>query len=203
MSPADWDAILAIEDKTAPVLRETVGRLDLVPVERRVSGKGASWAMTPFVHPSLERPSRFSDGSFGVYYAGDRIGVALLETIYHHTLFMAASGEVTGWASDFCELVGSLDTDLHDVTDVSAYSALYHPEDYAASQAFAADLRARGSNGLVYQSVRCPEGKCIAAFWPDVVGLPRPGRRFSYYWDGSRVSWIRDETSGEVFSVLE
>lgn len=177
--------------------------LDLVPLERRVSGEGVSWAMAPFVHASPDRPSRFSDGNFGVYYAGDRIEVALFETIYHHAQFMAATDEPAGWTSDFRELVGSLDAKLHDVMDTSVYAAIYHPEDYAASQMLAIDLRSQNSNGLVYQSARYPEGTAVALFWPDVAGIPRQGQQFSYHWDGSKVSLVKDLTSGDVFSVLE
>lgn len=201
--PADWDAILSAEAKTDPRVAESVGMLDLVPAERRVSGEGASWVMAPFVNASPDSPSRFSDGSFGVYFAGDRIEVALFETIHHHALFMTATDEPAGWTSDFCELVGSVDAELHDVTDTSAHAAIYHPENYAASQALALDLWARNSNGLVYQSVRYPDGTAVALFWPDVPGVPRPGQYFSYYWDGSRVSRVRNLTSREVFSVLE
>lgn len=201
--PTDWDAILSAEAKTNPRVAESVGMLDLVPLERRVSGEGASWAMAPFVHASPDRPSRFSDGNFGVYYAGDRIEVALFETIYHHAQFMAATDEPAGWTSDFRELVGSLDAELHDVMDTSVYAAIYHPEDYAASQVLAIDLRSQNSNGLVYQSVRYPEGTAVALFWPDVAGIPRQGQQFSYHWDGSKVSLVKDLTSGDVFSVLE
>lgn len=177
--------------------------LDLVPTGRRVSGPGASLVMAPFTHASTDRPSRFSDGSFGVYYAGDSVEVALFETIYHHGQFMAATDEAAGWTSDFRELVGSVDADLHDVIDKSKFPSLYEPEDYSASQALAISLRTGDSDGLVYQSVRYPEGMAIALFWPDVAGIPTQGKHFSYYWDGATVSQIRDLSSGDVFSVVD
>lgn len=201
--PADWDAILSAESKTNPRLAESVGVLDLVPKDRRVAGEGASWAMAPFVHASTDRPSRFSDGRYGVYYAGNCVEVALFETIHHHGIFMAATGEASGWTSDFLELVGSLDAELHNIPDVPALAAIYHREDYAAAQALAAELRADGSNGLVYRSVRYPDGLAVALFWPDVAGIPNQGQHFSYFWNGSAVTKIMDLTSGEVFSVLE
>ncbi|MEM8794086.1 MAG: RES family NAD+ phosphorylase [Pseudomonadota bacterium] len=201
--PADWEAIASAESKTNPRIAETVGMLDLVPTGRRVSGPGASLVMAPFTHASTDRPSRFSDGSFGVYYAGDSVEVALFETIYHHGQFMAATDEAAGWTSDFRELVGSVDADLHDVIDKSKFPSLYEPEDYSASQALAISLRTGDSDGLVYQSVRYPEGMAIALFWPDVAGIPTQGKHFSYYWDGATVSQIRDLSSGDVFSVVD
>ena len=84
-NPSDWDAILSAEAKTNPRVSESVGMLDLVPDDRRVAGAGASWAMAPFTHVSMDRPSRFTDGSYGVYYAGDSIEVALFETCLLYT----------------------------------------------------------------------------------------------------------------------
>ena len=201
--PSDWEAILSAEAKTNPRLAESVGMLDLVPEDRRIAGEGASWAMAPFVHASSDRPSRYSDGSYGVYYAGDRMEVALFETIYHHERFMAATQETPGWTSEFRELVGSLDSHLLDVCDPSAYAALYHADDYAAPQMLGARLRSSGSNGIVYRSVRYPDGFAVALFWPDVAGLPKQGEHFAYYWDGSSVSRVKYLASGKVYSVVE
>ena len=201
--PADWDAILSAEAKTNPRVAESVGMLDLVPEDRRIAGAGASWAMAPFVHTSTDRPSRFTDGSYGVYYAGDRIEVALFETIHHHGNFMAATLEDPGWDSDFRELVGSLDTDLHDVTGLPLSDPIYDEVNYDISQQLAAELRGGESNGIVYTSVRYPEGLAVALFWPDVAGIPVQGQHFSYYWDGSNVSQVKNLTTGEVFSIVE
>ncbi len=201
--PADWEAILSAEAKTSPEIAKNVGMLDQVPSDRRVSGEGASWAMAPFVHATPDWPSRFSDGSYGVYYAGDCIEVALFETIYHHGRFMEATSESSGWTSDFCELVGSINSDLHNVSDKSALEDLYHLDDYAIPQTLSSELRDKGSNGLLYRSVRYPYGQAVALFWPDVAGIPKQGRYFSYFWDGSIISRVKNITSGELFSVLE
>jgi hypothetical protein len=40
--------------------------------------------MAPFTHASLDRPSRFSDGSYGVLYVAAAFETALFETIHHH-----------------------------------------------------------------------------------------------------------------------
>lgn len=200
--PADWDAILSAESKTNPRIAETVGLLDLVPEDRRVAGDGASWVMAPFVHVSTDRPSRFTDGSFGIYYAGDSTEVALFETIHHHHIFMAATDEPAGWTSDFRELVGTIDQELHDVTDAETYNQLFDPNDYAAPQALAAELRTQAFNGIVYKSVRYPDGFAIAVFWPDIIGIPVQGQHFSYYWDGTAVTQVKNLSTGDVFSIV-
>ena len=200
--PADWDALARAEAATNPRLAETIGHLDAVPPARRVAGPGASWAMAPFTHFSPDRPSRFSDGSFGVYYAGDRIEVALFETIHHHRRFMAATAEAAGWTSQFRELVGRLDAELHDLGG-KGWEPCLAPADYRPSQALARRLRGEGSNGIAYPSVRFPGGGCLAAFWPDVVGAPVQGRHYSYHWDGARVDLVREDASGDTFAVRD
>lgn len=200
--PADWEAILSAEAKTNARVAESVGMLDLVPKARRVAGAGASWAMAPFTHTSKDRPSRFTDGSYGIYYAGDRIEVALFETMHHHGKFMAATHEPPGWVSDFRELIGSLDADLFDVTDQESFAELYHGDDYSKSQDLGARLRRRNANGILYQSIRYPEGLAVALFWPDIGGIPRQGQHFSYYWDGTAVTLVKNLSSGTIFSVV-
>jgi hypothetical protein len=157
--------------------------------------------MAPFVHVSADRPSRFADGSFGAYYAGDRFEVAVFETVHHHGRFMAATAQAPGWTSDFRELVGSLDARLHNLRGDERFADCLDPDDYAAGQALARRLRADGAAGLVYPSVRYPEGQCAAAFWPDVVGMPLQGRHLAYHWDGQAVDLVKDLTTREVFQV--
>lgn len=201
--PADWPLILAAEQKTNPRLMETIGNLDLVPSERRVSGPGASWLMAPFTHVSPDRQSRFSDGSFGVLYAGDRFEVALFETVHHHARFMAATKEKPGWTSQFREIVLDVSARLHDLRGEEAgVSPLLQQRDYSASQALGASLRAGGSEGVVYPSVRCAGGQCVGLFYPDCASHPVQGRHLDYHWDGVRVDLYRDLSSGEVYRIV-
>jgi len=76
--PRDWEAVARIEGRTNPRLRDALGEIALVSPEERISGPGASWVMSSFTH--VGRPSRFSDGRYGVYYAA-----RALETSVHET----------------------------------------------------------------------------------------------------------------------
>src|SRR5438552_1606532 len=51
--PADWPLLISAEQKTNPRIMIAIGNIDLVPVERRVGGNGASYLMAPFTHASL------------------------------------------------------------------------------------------------------------------------------------------------------
>ena len=189
--PADWELLAEAEAKTNPRIRDDIGAIHLVPPARRVSGPGANCVMAPFCHVSHDRPARFSDGSYGVYYAGNRFEVALAETVYHLERFMAATEEEPATA-DYRELVGGNDAELHDLRGADEFRPALNSDDYTAGQALAADLRERHtSNGIVYPSVRWARGQAVAAFWPDVVGIPVQSRLLSYRWDGERVdAWL-------------
>lgn len=202
--PADWPLLISAEQKTNPRVMTTIGNLDLVPAERRVGGHGASYLMAPFTHVSLDRPSRFTDGSFGVLYVGDSFETALFETIHHHARFMARTAEAPGWTSQFREIILSVDAELHDLRglDQAPHPAL-DPDNYGASQILAATLRSGGGDGLVYPSIRHPGGTCVGLFYPDGASDPVQGRHLDYHWDGNRVDLIRDAGSGEVYRVVD
>jgi hypothetical protein len=196
--PRDWEALASAESKTNPRLWDHLGRLDLVPPERRVSGPGASYLMAPFVHVSHDRPGRFTDGSFGIYSAGNAEEVAIREVAHHHGRAMAASAEVPGWTSQFRMLVNRLDLDLH---DARPFDRFHDPDEYQAPQALGRQLRRAGSNGIVYRSVRHADGECAAIFWPDLIPVPVQADHFDYHWDGEKVDRIRNCGTGTIFGL--
>jgi hypothetical protein len=187
-NPAVWDALIALEAATNPRLREETGEISLVPPERRVSGPNASWVMAPFTHLN-PRGSRFSDGTWGVYYAASRIETAIAETVYHFARFARDANDPPR-REDMRVLVGRVTGTLHDIGTLPAteQDSVLDPESYDASRALARKLRNSGSDGLAYASVRDAGGRCIAAFWPDVVGIPLQERHLQYEWDGKRVA---------------
>jgi hypothetical protein len=202
--PADWPLLISAEQKTNPRIMANIGNLDLVPPERRVGGNGASFLMAPFTHVSPDRQSRFSDGSYGVLYAGNMFEVALFETVHHHARFMARTNEAPGWTSQFREILLDIDARLHDLrAPKPEFTAALDPDDYAPSQALAAGLRASGSNGITYPSVRHQSGECAALFYPDLANGAIQGRHLDYHWDGGRVDFYRNPGNGEVFRILD
>jgi hypothetical protein len=143
--------------------------------------------MAPFTHVN-PRGSRFSDGTYGVYYAARELGTAVAETVYHMARFYAATADPPH-DEDMRELVGSLDAALHDIRGGDPiWAPLLHPDDYAPSRALGRALRAAGSDGIVYPSVRRRSGECAGLFRPRAVGLPVQGRHLRYHWDGRRIS---------------
>ena len=200
--PADWELLAAAESKTNPRVAETIGNLDSVPPEHRVSGAGASYVMAPFVHASEDKPGRFNDGTYGAFYGANEYETALFETIHHTGQFCAATNEVPGWIADMRELVGDIDADLVDIRD-GGFDDLLAPDDYTSSQAFARTTRDAGDNGIVYPSVRHRGGECFATFLPNVMGIPIQGRHITYHWDGNRIDMIQDVSDDNKVYEIE
>ena len=200
--PADWPLLMSGEQKTNPRLMETLGNLDLVPRARRVGGPGASYLMAPFTHVSPDRPTRFSAGSFGVLYVAESFETALFETMHHHALFMVATGQKPGWTSQFREILLDVDATLHDLNGLAGDDPVLAPDDYGQGQALGASLRAAGSDGVVYPSVRHPGGACAGLFSPDCAAMATQGRHLDYHFDGVRVDSYRDVGANQVFRVL-
>ena len=185
--PAVWEALIAAEMLVNPRIRNEVGEIHLVPPDERVSGPGASYVMAAFTHLN-PRGSRFSDGTYGIYYAGREFETALRETAWHFARIAADSADGPRH-EDMRVLVGRIETRMHDVGTLPPpeQALLLDPDSYAASQQFGARLREQGSNGIVYPSVRHHGGRCVGAFRPRAVGLPMQTKHLQYHYDGMRV----------------
>jgi RES domain len=178
---------MAAEMLVNPRIRDEVGEIHVVLPRERVSGPGATYVMAAFTHLN-PKGSRFSDGTYGVYYAGREFETALRETAYHFGRIAADSRDATRY-EDMRVLVSRIDARFHDLEMLprAAQARLLDPESYASSQPFGAWLREAGSNGLVYPSVRHRGGRCVAAFRPKAVGLPVQTKHLKYHYNGQRV----------------
>ena len=182
----ELDALFALEAMTNPRLREEAGALSQVPAGRRISGPGATPVMAAFTHLNPEG-SRFTDGSFGVFYATRSIATAIEETVFHREQFLRATRHPPINLQMRCYRTG-IHGRLHDVR--GGWPAVHDPDSYAASQALASRLREAGSNGIVYDSVRHAGGTCVAAFYPDIVDPCVQAGHYLYRWDGTRISAV-------------
>ena len=191
--PRDIEVAMAIEMRVNPRVRQELGDVSLVPVAERVSGPGSTPVMAAFCHLNPEG-SRFSDGSWGVYYAARSIETAVAEVAHHRAIFLARTNE-RPIEIDLRSYIGHLRAQLHDVRE-GAWSSIHDPDSYAASSAFARGLRAGGSWGIAYRSVRHAGGECIALFRPKAVSLPVvQGAHLALHWNGVKIdAWY--EKSG-------
>ncbi|HEY0335671.1 MAG TPA: RES family NAD+ phosphorylase [Stenotrophomonas sp.] len=180
--PEDLEAVYYLEGLTNPRLRQEAGQISLVPKERRVCGPGTTPIMAAFTHVTREG-SRFSDGSFGVYYAAKDRLTAIAETMHHRTRFLRNTSEPACVLEMRC-YVGDLAGTLHDIR--GGWPQLHDRDSYVESQAQAVALRQAGSDGVVYDSVRLAGGQCVAAFYPDLIQPVRQESHLYYHWNSER-----------------
>lgn len=196
--PEDLDAVYEIEALTNPRVRQEAGNLSLVPPRERVTGPGSTPIMAAFTHLNPDG-SRFSDGSFGVYYCACEEETAIRESVYHTARFLAYSGEppIDVEKRLYCT---DLLANLHDIRDGDHVDpAWYDPCSYAASQPLGVALWRAGSSGLAYHSVRYPPGQCAAVFRPRSLHPPaRQTKHFGLRWDGRRITHVYEMRSSGI-----
>jgi hypothetical protein len=189
--PADLDVVFEIEAIGNPRLRQEAGQLSLVPRDQRISGPGTTPIMSAFTHLNPEG-SRFSDGSYGVYYAASDLDTAVAEVGHHRARFLARTAEPAIDIDLRCYRVPVRAT-LVDLRGRRAQAAVLDPGAYAASQAFGRARRDAGEAGIVHASVRRREGECVALFTPRATVPPAvQSEHVALCWNGARIaSWYR------------
>ena len=149
--PSILEDVAEIEALTNERVLDELGTLALVRAEDRVSGAGTTPIMAAFTHA---RPSRFSDGSFGVYYAANRRTTAIAEVRHHKARFLRESREPS---IDLDMRVYAVDVHgrFEDIRSIDDGDPLYDETSYAAAQRFASSVyEANARDGVVYRSVR-------------------------------------------------
>lgn len=187
--PEDFDALYALEALTNDRIRDEIGDLSLVPAEERLLGPGSTCIMAAFTHPN-PLGSRFSDGSFGVFYCARQRETAIAETRHHSTMFMLSTHEppmrlqmrlyqveASGRAVDLRPLAR---------TD----PRITAPDDYSHTQGLGRTLRAEGALGIVYPSVRHAGGECLAALRTGIVKHCLHAAYLEYQWNGSAIDAV-------------
>ena len=182
--PADIDAILEIEQRTNDRIRDAIGELSLIRPGDRVAGPGSTPIMAAFTHA---RPSRFTDGSYGVYYAAHKRQTAIFETRYHVEAFYHATSEESA-DIDMHIHVASIAGNFDDLRALPENDARLDPASYAAPQAYAKPLHdADVADGIAYPSVRDPERRaCLACFRAKIIKDARTHGYLTYRFDGRR-----------------
>jgi RES domain len=189
--PADLDAVFFVENLTNPRLRQEAGDISLVPPEERVTGPGATPIMAAFTHLDPEG-NRFSDGSYGVYYAARSLATAIEETRHSRARFLSRTNEAP-IEVDMRTYLADVEGDLHDIRGRADLADVYAPDSYAAGQALGRELKKINSQGVVYDSVRHKGGECVGVFRPRMLSNCIQGPHFCYVWDGAQIKTIYEK----------
>jgi hypothetical protein len=206
-APEDLDVVFAIEALTNPRVRQELGQLNLVPVADRVVGPGATLIMAAFTHLNPSG-SRFSDGSWGVYYAASSLPTAVAEVGFHRAAFLARTHE-PAIDVDLRWIQADVSAALHDLRGQAeampaALTAALDPTHYGASQDLARSLRGQGSAGIAWHSVRdrgAPApGHCVALFKPKALSKARAAGHITLHWNGAAITHWFEKRSPHLAS---
>lgn len=131
--------------------------------------------------------NRFNTADRGAWYCAFDDLTAIEEVAFHRTRELAFI-RVYHDEADYQALLADFIGAYPDLRPVRPPPLCLTPEPetgYPAGQQLALTLRTEGYSGLIYPSVRRPEGVCFAAFEPQSVQNVRPGARWRLAWDGS------------------
>lgn len=185
--PKDLEAVHAVEAATNPRMLQEWGRLSLVPPQERIAGPGTTPIMAAFTHPNPEG-SRFSDGSYGVYYAAREEPTALAEAVYHRELILRFS-RAPSMKVEMRQYRGEIGGRVVDIRGgQQAFADCYRRDDYSASQRFGVEYKKAGRGGIAYDSVRRAGGVCVAAFKPRLVHPVTQSKHYYFIWNGARIT---------------
>lgn len=193
LDPAELEMAYELESLTNDRLRDEVGDIRLVAREDRVVGEGSSVIMAAFTHIGV--PSRFTDGGYGVYYAGLQLETALAESRAARERFLAASAApptVLTMRCYVCQLTAEL-------VDVRGDPLAQDPDDYRYPQQLGRQLREAGAWGVLYRSVRRAGGECVGVFKPRALLPPAvQAAHYQYHWNGRSITDILEVRSVEI-----
>ena len=190
-NPADWQAAINLELATKPRMFASATPVIDRPFE------DARWNDAihyPFRHWMR---SRYSDGSFGVWYGADSIETSVHETVYH---WRAGLLQDAGFTQPGIRLERKCyrvrcDAALVDLRPlVAQFPALVDPADYTLTHQVGAKLDREGHPGLVSRSARC-DGDVFAVFNARVLSDPRQVCFLSYVTTAAGVSVEREPGS--------
>jgi len=186
---SDYDALYQLESMTNERLRNEEGDVFLVDPADRIYGAGSTPIMAAFTH-SNPSGSRFSDGSYGVYYAGRDMHTAIAEVSHHMARFYLATKEGP-LQTDMRAYFADVNADMQDIRGMQpALPDVYRPNDYSASQPYGATLRKANVMGIAYSSVRQLDGECLAIFRPVALSPATQGPHYRFDWNGSAISSV-------------
>ncbi|HEY8905592.1 MAG TPA: RES family NAD+ phosphorylase [Rhodoferax sp.] len=183
-SPAEWALAQQVEDQVKPPPYQSRTPVIHRPFEDAQWANAIGW---PFKH---WQASRFSDGSFGVWYGCESAETSVYETVYHwYSKFLTDAGfereQVIGERKLYDVACDAALVNLRPLT--AQQPGLMHKTDYSFAQAVGARLHREGHPGLVSASVRHATGHNYAILNPSVLSNPRLHCQLTYRLDGHHI----------------
>ena len=185
---ADDDGMLRdlfdLDNATNDRLRGESGLLPGIGVDELVFGVPNFRIINAAYTYARPEGSRFNDGERGAWYCAFDAETALAEVAFHKAVEYQEIGRFDDSVS-YQALLADFSAGFHDLRGADAWDDCLAADSYVASQALAAELLEAGSMGVIYPSVRRPEGTNLACFRPALVGNVRKGHAYRLTWAGS------------------
>ena len=182
--PTEWLLAQKVEDEVKPPQYVSGKPIIDRPFEDAQWFNAIAW---PFKH---WQSSRFSDGSFGVWYGSESVETTVYESAYHwfrgllsdsgfEHMAVIAERKVY-WVACQAALL-----DFREVTEDQP--DLLHSSDYTFCRSIGARIHREGHPGLLTKSVRRPAGENIAVFNPLVLSNPRHNCQLTYRLESEQI----------------
>lgn len=173
-----WESAQQLESDTKPQLFTNQTPIIHRPFEE------SEWNMAigfPFAHSAQ---SRYSDGSYGVWYGAADLETTVYETAHHWRTKLLSDAEgflKPGVSIERKVYLVRCDSALIDLRPVvKKYPELIYPNDYAATHAIGRKIHHEGHPGLLTKSARYKKGEVYAVFTPNVLSDARPSCFLTY-----------------------
>lgn len=176
-SPQEWVIAQQLELATKPPAFQSRTPIIDRPFEDAVWASAIMW---PFTH---WQASRFSDGSFGVWYGAHLALTTVFETVHHwyHGLVTDAGFEHASVAVQRKVYTVDLQALLVDLRPAIAdFPLIVSARSYSLCQSIGKRLADEGQPGLITQSVRHPGGTDVAVLTPKVLRDPQLAHHVRY-----------------------
>jgi RES domain len=168
--PEGWKSAQVVETHTKPFSYRSVTPVIDRPFEDAEWFNAIGW---PFKH---WQASRFSDGSYGVWYGSRTIETTVYESAWHwfNGLLRDADLQADTIAIERKIYGVNCTAALLDFRKAAgAFPAVLDPADYTYAQLIGRRIHDEGHPGLIVQSVRQRNGENLAVFNPAVLRDPR------------------------------
>lgn len=178
-----------LDNATNERLRGETGLLPGIGVDELVFGVPQFRIINAAYTYARPEGSRFNDGERGAWYCAFEPETALAEVCFHKAVEYQEIGRFDDSVS-YQTLLADFNGGFHDIRGMRGFAKCLAPQSYIASQRLAAELLEAGSLGIIYPSVRRPEGTNLACFRPALVGNVRKGSAYRLTWAGSPVPTV-------------
>lgn len=188
---ADLQALFELDGATnLRLVAETQGLTRIGPDELLGGVPYAHIVNAAFCHPHPDG-SRFNGPDRGAWYAALDVQTCHAEVAFHKQVQLDEIAWTDREVVTYDDYLADVSADLHDLRRDRRFRACLDPDSYVASQALAADLLQEGSLGVVYPSVRQPDGTCLACFRPAIVAHVRRALTWQFTWESGALQHVR------------